>query len=107
MAEYYQKNGGLVYQYGKPFIETYQLCFDHLTQTNINIEKNNILCVGDALETDILGANNYGLESLLITDGIHKNQLNSNNAILSETRLKKFFEKKKIVPEYILKEFIF
>ena len=107
MAEYYQKNGGLVYQYGKPFIETYQLCFDYLTQTNINIEKNNILCVGDALETDILGANNYGLESLLITDGIHKNQLNSNNTTISEIHLKKFFEKRKIVPEYILKEFIF
>ena len=44
--------------------------------------------VGDALETDILGANNFGLESLLITKGIHKNQLNSNNTTLSETHLK-------------------
>ena len=74
---------------------------------NINIDKNNILCVGDALETDILGANNFGLESLLIANGIHKNQLNPNNTALSETYLKKFFEDQKVIPQYILKEFIF
>ncbi len=58
-------------------------------------------------ETDILGANKFGLESLFIVNGIHKNQLNSNGSIISELYLKKFFDKKKIVPEYVLEEFIF
>ena len=107
MAKYYKKKGGLVFQYGKPFIETYKLCFDYLIQKNKNIDKNNILCIGDALETDILGANNFGLESLLIANGIHKNQLNPHNTTLSETHLKKFFETQKVIPKYILKEFIF
>ena len=107
MAKYYKKKGGLVFQYGKPFIETYKLCFDYLIQKNKNIDKNNILCIGDALETDILGANNFGLESLLIANGIHKNQLNPHNNTLSETHLKKFFETQKVIPKYILKEFIF
>ena len=107
MAKYYKKKGGLVFQYGKPFIETYKLCFDYLIQKNKNIDKNNILCIGDALETDILGANNFGLESLLIANGIHKNQLNPHNTKLSETHLKKFFETQKVIPKYILKEFIF
>ena len=31
-----QKKGGLVYQYGKPFLETYQLCVDHLNQEKKN-----------------------------------------------------------------------
>ena len=107
MAKYYKKKGGLVFQYGKPFIETYKLCFHYLIQKNKNIDKNNILCIGDALETDILGANNFGLESLLIANGIHKNQLNPHNTELSETHLKKFFETQKVIPKYILKEFIF
>ena len=107
MAKYYKKKGGLVFQYGKPFVETYKLCFDYLIQKNKNIDKNNILCIGDALETDILGANNFGLESLLIANGIHKNQLNPHNTTLSETHLKKFFETQKVIPKYILKEFIF
>ena len=72
-----------------------------------NISKKNILCVGDALETDILGANNFGAASLLIGNGIHKSQLILNNTVATETHLKNFFYKKKIVPEYILKEFIF
>ena len=36
MAKYYQENGGIVYQYGKPFIETYQFCYDYLIQKNKN-----------------------------------------------------------------------
>ena len=48
MASYYQKNGGIVYQYGKPFLETYQFCYDYLTKKNIKINKKNILCVGDS-----------------------------------------------------------
>ena len=33
------KKGGLVYQYGKPFLETYQLCVDHLNQEKKVLKK--------------------------------------------------------------------
>ena len=105
MADYYKK-GGLVYQYGKPFLETYQLCVDYLNQEK-NIYKSNILCVGDSLETDILGANQFGLESLLITNGIHKNELHTNNSLMSKINIEKFFENKKTVQNMILQEFTF
>ncbi|MDC3024617.1 TIGR01459 family HAD-type hydrolase [Alphaproteobacteria bacterium] len=107
MASYYTKHGGKVFQYGKPFVRTYQLCFNYLTQKNINISKKRILCIGDALETDILGANKFGLESLLITSGIHKNQLHIKGDIIPEKTLRNFFNKEKIIPDYVLKEFIF
>ena len=71
------------------------MCFEHLSKTNIGIKKNNILCIGDSLETDILGANKFGLESLFIVNGIHKNQLNSNGSIISEIYLKNFLKRKK------------
>ena len=39
MADYYKKKGGVVYQYGKPFLDTYRICFEHLLKTNIGIKK--------------------------------------------------------------------
>ena len=58
------------------------------------------------IETDILGANQFGLASLLIANGIHKNQLKSNNNVISKSHLKKFFYKGKIIPEYVLNDFL-
>ena len=31
-----------------------------------------IIAVGDSLDHDILGASNFGVDSILITSGIHK-----------------------------------
>ena len=90
----------------KQQLKTY-LLKKYLKSKNPSIKKSNILCIGDSLETDILGANQFGLKSLFIANGIHKNQLNPHNTKLSETHLKKFFETQKVIPKYILKEFIF
>ena len=35
-------------------------------------KKNKTIMIGDNLETDILGANNFGIHSLLIASGVHK-----------------------------------
>ena len=107
MAEYYSSNGGIVYKFGKPFKETYQLCFDYFLSKRINIKKTDLLCIGDALETDISGANNYGIDSLLIANGIHKDDLNFKGSLLSKVELKSFFKTNNIFPNYILQDFIF
>ena len=107
MAEYYSSNGGIVYKFGKPFKETYQLCFNYFLSKKINIKKNDLLCIGDALETDIAGANNYGIDSLLIANGIHKDDLHYQGSLLSEMKLKSFFKNKNNFPNYILQDFIF
>ena len=86
MADYYKKRW-FSYQYGKPFLETYQLCVDHLNQEN-KVLKSNILCIGDSLETDIR-ANQFG-KSLFIANGIHKNELHINNSLISKINIKKF-----------------
>lgn len=39
------------------------------------IDKSRVLKVGDAFETDIRGAANYGIDSLLIAGGIHDSEL--------------------------------
>ena len=65
LALIFEKLGGKVVYFGKPYPEIYNLC----------IKKNEtILAVGDNIRTDIKGANNMQLDSLLITQGIHKDE---------------------------------
>ena len=57
--------GGKVFYFGKPYPEIY----------NFFIKKNEtILVIGDNIRTDIRGANNMKFDSLLVTDGIHKDE---------------------------------
>ena len=64
IAEIFKDLGGQVVYFGKPYPDIYKFC----------IKKNeNILAIGDNIQTDIRGANNMSLDSLLITNGIHKN----------------------------------
>ena len=105
MADYYLSQGGYVYKFGKPYKDAYQLCFDHLLLKNLDLKKKDVLCIGDALDTDIVGANNYGLDTLLIANGIHKADLIYKRKLLSESKLKDFFNSKNCSVNYILRDF--
>lgn len=70
VAEKYKELGGNVVYYGKP----YQNIYDEVI-AEFDYKKSQILCIGDGLHTDIKGANQNGLDSLLITSGMHINEL--------------------------------
>ena len=72
IAKLYQSLGArrIVY-YGKPQPGLFELAMQVLPR----IEKSRVLMVGDAFETDIAGAANFGIDSLLITGGIHQSEL--------------------------------
>ena len=61
-ADYYQKHGGKVTFFGKP----YPLIFE-TALLKMKADKNKTLMAGDMLTTDIQGAVNAGLKSVLIT----------------------------------------
>ncbi len=67
----YEKMGGVVNYYGKPFKIVYDMVFEKYN----NPPKSMFLAIGDSLETDIKGANDYGIDSLLLTGGILSNEL--------------------------------
>jgi len=65
VASIFEKLGGRVIYFGKPYPEIYNFC----------IKKNeSILAIGDNIRTDIIGANKMKFDSLFITGGIHKNE---------------------------------
>jgi HAD superfamily hydrolase (TIGR01459 family) len=71
LALRYEALGGRVHYVGKPYPSVYRRCFSLFG----DIERSRILAVGDSLRTDIAGARNAGIDSLLITGGIHAEEL--------------------------------
>lgn len=68
IADLYNHMGGKVVILGKPSREIYLKSCKQFDQ----IDMSKILAVGDSLHHDILGASNFGVDSILITSGIHK-----------------------------------
>ena len=67
VALVFEKMGGEVVYFGKPFPEVYNQSID-------NKEKK-ILSIGDNLNTDIKGANLLNYDSLIISNGVHKDEI--------------------------------
>ncbi len=66
-AQEYEKIGGKVIWYGKPYFQMYEYAIKKL-----GIAKNEIVAIGDSLMADISGANNFGIKSILTLTGITK-----------------------------------
>ncbi len=70
VAMVFEKMGGDVIYFGKPYPEVYN--------QSINNKDKKILSIGDNLNTDIKGANLLNYDSLIISNGIHKNEIEKN-----------------------------
>ena len=79
IAQIFESLGGKVIYFGKPHKEIYKMCFNN---------KEKVLAVGDNLRTDIKGANNLNIDSLFITNGVHRDELR--NEIKLESILKRY-----------------
>jgi len=67
VAKSFEEIKGKVIYFGKPHPPVYNL------STNLNNKR--VLCIGDNLNTDIKGANIQNFDSLLITNGIHRQEI--------------------------------
>lgn len=84
LALEYKKIGGEVVYFGKPYIATYEMAMLFFE----GLSKQDILAVGDGMETDILGANQFGIDSALCLKGLPSLEINANFPL--ESFLKKF-----------------
>jgi len=71
LARRYEELGGDVRYHGKPYPSVYERCFRLLG----DIPPSRIVAVGDSLRTDVAGANAAGIDALLVTGGIHRDEL--------------------------------
>ena len=70
VAMVFEKIAGEVIYFGKPYPEVYN--------QSINNKNKKILSIGDNLNTDIKGANLLNFDSLIISNGIHKDEIKKN-----------------------------
>ena len=81
LAERYEELGGQVEQAGKPYAAIYRLALGLLERArNHPLDLDRVLAIGDAMHTDIAGATSMGLDSLLITEGVHRHELHHGEA---------------------------
>jgi HAD superfamily hydrolase (TIGR01459 family) len=93
IAKEYERMGGSVTYTGKPHIEIYDMLYEF-----IDCPKDKMIAIGDSLTTDIKGANNFGIDNILITRGILSNEI-KNHGI--ENIFSKYNEKPTYYMEYL------
>lgn len=76
-ADLYEQMDGQVTHVGKPHRMVYKLCLEEMG-------KGRVLAVGDAMVTDIAGATGAGLDSILITSGIHRDDFSDPAAFFAK-----------------------
>ena len=79
VAKVFEELGGKVIYYGKPHKEVYSKCFN---------KGERVLAIGDNLRTDIKGANNLNIDSIFITEGVHRQEYSDITKL--DTLLKKY-----------------
>ena len=93
LAEVFKNLGGEVVYFGKPYPDIYKFC----------IKKNETtLVIGDNIRTDIKGANNMKIDSLFITNGIHKKDFKDLPINKYENILKKYGAKANYYQEILV-----
>jgi len=84
IAKLYEKMGGRVEYFGKPYKNIYEYIFRILKKNSKKkIYKSKVLVIGDNLNTDISGANNFNVKNLFIAGGIHKPEWSKKNMSLA------------------------
>jgi HAD superfamily hydrolase (TIGR01459 family) len=100
IGDYYKQNGGEVIYFGKPYNNVYSRCLEFFKASDTS----KILCVGDALHTDVAGANAIGADSLFVAGGIHNSEIFENQKI-NKHKLEELCIKENEIPVYTIDEF--
>ncbi len=95
IAEQYAIMGGRILTLGKPDINIFKYCLDGIPDVG------NILVIGDNVATDIRGAAMLGLDSMLITKGVHVNFLGE-GYIPDVTKTRELSDSYDASPEYVI-----
>lgn len=98
LAAFYEELGGRMINCGKPFRSAYDTTLDVIAAcAGKVIPAGRVLAIGDGLDTDIRGAVDSGLPSLLITSGIHRDEHAGD-----PLRLAELADKRGLRPDWVL-----
>lgn len=95
LAELYTEMGGESLYFGKPHSPIYSLARRRLMARK-PVSDENILCIGDGINTDVLGGMNEGFDTLFITQGLAAGEFGSNPDRPDRKKLKAYFDTNKL-----------
>ena len=91
IAKIFESLGGKTIYFGKPYKEIYKMCFS---------KEEKVIAIGDNFNTDIKGANNMKIDSIFISNGVHRSEFNH------ESELNKLSNKYNVSSNYYQPELI-
>ena len=97
ISKKYKSIGGDTINIGKPFSPIFDEASKQIEFISEN-NKNSTIVIGDGIDTDIKGANNYKLDSLLTLGGLFSGQKNED--------IMKSINKKNVFPTYYINELV-
>ncbi|MDA9643054.1 TIGR01459 family HAD-type hydrolase [bacterium] len=97
ISKKYKSIGGDTINIGKPFSPIFDEALKQIEFISEN-NKNSTIVIGDGIDTDIKGANNYKLDSLLTLGGLFSGQKNED--------IMKSINKKNVFPTYYINELV-
>ncbi len=97
LAQYYESLGGVVHYHGKPFESVYKSTLQKFPTP----DKKRTLAIGDSLRTDIKGAFDFGIDSILVLSGLDAHH--SDQASL-EQKAQAFLKESILRPTYVCAE---
>jgi HAD superfamily hydrolase (TIGR01459 family) len=101
LAERYEQMGGVVEQAGKPFRPIYRAALAQLEKARgVAFDPARVLAIGDAMHTDIAGAQGMGMDCVWITTGVHREDLHGHDGVLDAEALKQFVEDQDAPPTF-------
>ncbi len=75
IADLFAHMGGDVYWAGKPYLSAYETAHRKAEALrDANVPRSRCLVIGDAIRTDLKGAENYGCDALFVASGIHRHE---------------------------------
>lgn len=87
LADVYAALGGTVVMAGKPYGPVYDLALREADRlVGKTVDRRRVLCIGDAVPTDVLGANGQDIDCLFVTGGIHGAELKDDHGQLDPER---------------------
>jgi len=95
IGDYYEKMSGKVIYFGKPYGDGYKDCLKAFSTDDLS----RVVAIGDSFHTDIKGASNFGIDSLLVKCGIHRDSLKE------DLGLEKLVQEYKICPTFNIESF--
>ncbi len=87
LADVYESLGGRVTMAGKPYGPIYALSLIEAERLmGKAVDRSRVLCIGDGVITDVLGANQQALDCLFIAQGIHGDAARGEDGLIDPAR---------------------